>query len=241
MSDDGYVAARDDGRELDTALRYDYFTSLRYARYVRNRLRLDTHRERLSILDAGCQLGVLGQILDSGRNYSYTGLDIDVEVLRTARSTLPKAVFLLGDIDEPFVDYSGMYDIVVCSLVLGLLKNPAKGCRNLLDAASSGGEVLIIDMLRDSQDAKPTGYSAESYVRSQIDVSLSWSEVEVLAENMRAYDRSRRVSLRRIFDNGAVVGYEEKGSELEKRSGLWVFEIYVGPKKSGCVSELDDV
>lgn len=106
---------------------------------------------------------------------------------------------------------------------------------------SDGGEILIIDMLRDSQDAKPSGYSAESYVRSQIDISLSWSEVEVLAENMRAYDRSRRVSLRRIFDDGAVVGDEKKRSKLEKRPGLWVFEIYVGPKKSDCVSESDDV
>lgn len=240
MPDDGYLAARDDGRELDTALRYDYFTSLRYARYVRNRLQLDTHREHLSILDAGCQLGVLGQILNNVQNYSYTGLDVDIEILRSAQSTLPKAVFLLGDIDEPFVDYSGTHDIVVCSLVLGLLKNPAKGCRNLLDATSDGGEILIIDMLRDSQDAKPSGYSAESYVRSQIDISLSWSEVEVLAENMRAYDRSRRVSLRRIFDDGAVVGDEKKRSKLEKRPGLWVFEIYIGPKKSDCVSESDD-
>ena len=27
MPDDGYAPARDDGRELDAALRYDYFTS----------------------------------------------------------------------------------------------------------------------------------------------------------------------------------------------------------------------
>lgn len=30
MPDDGYTPARDDGRELDAALRYDYFTSPGY-------------------------------------------------------------------------------------------------------------------------------------------------------------------------------------------------------------------
>ena len=225
MAQNGYVMGHEEGCELDAVLQYDYFTSLRYAHYVQKRLNLYSDERSLSLLDAGCQLASLGRLLE-GTNYLYSGLDIDADVIRKVRKALPDAVFYLGDIGESFAGYTGAYDFVVCSLVLGLLNEPERACRNLLEATKAGGELLIIDMLNDSQLNDIPQYSLESYVEDQVDASLGWAEVEELARRFTECRRDCKVSLRRLFDDGVRIS-DDRQSGVEESYGVWVFEIHV--------------
>ncbi|WP_280527862.1 class I SAM-dependent methyltransferase [Actinomyces trachealis] len=53
----------------------------------------------------------------------YVGVDIDDHALQVAQRRLPNAVFFRCDIQDWRVVSLGVYDVVVCSLVLGLLKD----------------------------------------------------------------------------------------------------------------------
>ena len=225
MAQNGYVVGHEEGCESDAVLQYDYFTSLRYAHYVQKRLKLNGGERSLSLLDAGCQLASLGRLLE-GTNYLYNGLDIDTDVIHKARRILPDAVFYSVDIGESFAGCTGAHDFVVCSLVLGLLNEPERACRNLLEATKTEGELLIIDMLNESELRDVPQYSLESYVEDQIDASLGWAEVEELARGFTKWRSGGKVSLRRLFDDGVRIS-DDSQLKAEESYGVWVFEIHV--------------
>ena len=75
--------------------------------------------EGIDVLDIGCAHGGFASILDEHlENYSYTGIDINAQMIDVARQKHPKAEFLLMDEGDFSILENQTFDLV---LVLGIL------------------------------------------------------------------------------------------------------------------------
>jgi len=72
-----------------------------------------------SVLDVGCNTGMLGSLaLSSGASH-VTGIDIDREVIKQARSLFPNITFRCEDVEDLY----GSYDIIIASGMLHYVKD----------------------------------------------------------------------------------------------------------------------
>ncbi|MDT2019451.1 class I SAM-dependent methyltransferase [Methylocella sp. CPCC 101449] len=72
-------------------------------------------RKYSSVLDLGCGYGrVAGSLISKG--FSYTGIDISDEAIKTAKKNHPKGVFLQGDLRE--LNIAKKFDVVLILYVL---------------------------------------------------------------------------------------------------------------------------
>ncbi len=109
MTGDGYAVQDATGRALAPELEHDYYTALRYARHTQHEVGLRYWKRSTRVLDVGCQLGALGQVL-ADTCHDYTGLDTDSSVLASAQASLPDAHFFQEDVESPSVTRNGTYD-----------------------------------------------------------------------------------------------------------------------------------
>ena len=112
-------------------------------------LRFCTGRSR--ILEVGCSVGNVAWGLDQGRDFSYTGVDVDPVVIAYAQRTFakhPNYRFICRDLASLPPDY-GRFDCILFSGVCHHVDDHS--CAQLLRAGASlldeGGIIVVIDPL----------------------------------------------------------------------------------------------
>ncbi|WP_162933978.1 class I SAM-dependent methyltransferase [Actinomyces lilanjuaniae] len=209
-------------------MEHDFYTALRYARHTQHEVGLRYWKHSARVLDVGCQLGALGQVL-ADTPHDYTGLDMDSSVLASAQASLPAAHFLQGDVESPSVTRNGTYDVVVCSLVIGLLKNWRQAYLNMIRLTKQNGHLFLVDLLRNPWHRPPGDHSVLPYIQEQVARSLTWQEVEELAHAARSWAGNRNVRLRRLLDDGTRLAPDASHCAQPDRDGLSVFELWLHP------------
>ncbi|MEM9773751.1 MAG: class I SAM-dependent methyltransferase [Chloroflexota bacterium] len=114
---------------------------------LKNLHQLDQLSRPLSILDAGCGTGLIGQILlqsDLDPTFELDGFDLSSAMVDKAAET--KAYTnLMGNINlnHPLHHlFKNQYDVVFCCGVFTLGHVPPKSLKNLFDVTRSGGLVI---------------------------------------------------------------------------------------------------
>lgn len=95
-------------------------------------------------LDAACGTGRYSQILHS-LGHDVVGVDRTPEMLGQARSRVPKANFILGDLNRLPVQSSSM-DLAICALALTHLSSPNKAIKELNRVVRRGGHIILSDI-----------------------------------------------------------------------------------------------
>lgn len=100
------------------------------------------------VLDAACGTGRHSRWLAT-RGHEVWGVDCSPEMLAAAREAVPDGRFLLGDLHRlPVPDAA--FDVVVCSLALGHVRDLAAAVCELARVVAPGGRIVISDVHPDS-------------------------------------------------------------------------------------------
>ena len=98
------------------------------------------------ILDIGCGTGKLLSLLRSYTNHLY-GIDIDLEMIQTAKSKYENITFMQHDMHDP-LPYFG--DIAILSMdVIHFTENPERVLAHVMDALDQEG-IIIFDYFTNS-------------------------------------------------------------------------------------------
>lgn len=98
----------------------------------------------LNVLDAGCGTGSFcKRAEDQGAN-KVIGIDLSPKMTSQARSKCPSTEFITGSLPEVRLG-SNTFDVVVCALVLGHIKQFAPTLNNLCQCLKPGGALIISD------------------------------------------------------------------------------------------------
>lgn len=111
----------------------------------------------VSIIDFGCGIGFLGELLlpllPSGS--TYAGIDIGDKLLEEAKmrfnNTKYETHFIEADLNEYIANEK--YDIAICQTVLQHIPNPIKILEKMKDVVKPNGMVICIELNRDIASA----------------------------------------------------------------------------------------
>ena len=99
----------------------------------------------LDIIDVGCATGELlfhlAQVL--GKSHKFCGADVSSKMLTLAKTMLPAAEFIELDISAVTDKLGQIYDVVICSGVLGMFDDLTIPLQKLLKLCKPGGVVMI--------------------------------------------------------------------------------------------------
>lgn len=113
--------------------------------------------EPVSIVDFGCGIGFLGElllpILPSGS--TYTGIDIADKLLQQAKSRFEDTGYETYFIESDLNDYvpTEMYDIAICQTVLQHIPNPINILEKMKKSVKPNGMVICLELSRDVASA----------------------------------------------------------------------------------------
>lgn len=95
-----------------------------------------------TVLDVGCGNGRFGHFLQAnGHAIAYTGVDNSAGLLAHARTLMPDATFVQGDMTQPgFLDGLGQFDLVVCLAAMQHVPGRANRARLLAEMTAHLGE-----------------------------------------------------------------------------------------------------
>jgi len=98
----------------------------------------------VSLLDAACGTGnVLAAIRRRRRVIALHGIDRSEAMLRRARTKVPDAQFLPGDLNAELPYADGSFDVVTCLNVLYAVAQPARTLAELRRVLRPGGALII--------------------------------------------------------------------------------------------------
>lgn len=104
----------------------------------------------INILDFGCGYGFLGMklfpLLPEGS--TYTGIDLDADVLEEARRIFGKASWKTHFIQEDLYQYTvkEKYDVVIGLYLMSYLHNPEVILKKMKASLTTGGKLILIDV-----------------------------------------------------------------------------------------------
>ncbi|GAA4663045.1 class I SAM-dependent methyltransferase [Gordonia humi] len=103
-----------------------------------------------SALDVGTGDGLLAGEL-AQRVPEVTAIDIDRDVVSSARAEFDAVDFVVGDVMSP--EFGGQFDLVASMAAVHHLGDPSAALRRLADLTSPGGTLVVVGL------ARPTGWS----------------------------------------------------------------------------------
>lgn len=110
-------------------------------------------KEPVSIVDFGCGIGFLGELLLPllPKGSSYTGVDIGDKLLEKAMQIFEKTEYKTHFIHADLCDFvvEEKYDIAICQAVLQHIANPIPILEKMKDSVVEGGLVIAMDVSRD--------------------------------------------------------------------------------------------
>lgn len=113
--------------------------------------------EPVSIIDFGCGIGFLGELLlpllPDGS--VYTGIDIGDKLLEEAKRRFDKTGYETHFIEADLNEYipKKKYDIAICETVLQHIPNPIKILEKMKNSVKTNGMVICIELNRDVLNA----------------------------------------------------------------------------------------
>lgn len=97
-----------------------------------------------SFFDAGCGTGVFCKYAEDQGAAAVTGIDLSQEMIEVAKTICSRTSLQCGDLQTIALDTEA-YDVVVCGLVLGHIRDFDDALGKLLRAVRQDGCVLITD------------------------------------------------------------------------------------------------
>ncbi|MDF2672630.1 MAG: Methyltransferase type 12 [Clostridiales bacterium] len=114
-------------------------------------------KEPVSIVDFGCGIGFLGELLMPllPAGSIYTGIDIGDKLLEEAERRFQQTGFSTRFIHADLNEYISKekYDIAICQTVLQHIPNPIKILEKMKDSVKQNGMVVCIELSRDVDSA----------------------------------------------------------------------------------------
>lgn len=121
--------------------RYDSALQTSVYQLMLSQLERLVRSEPVSILDAGCGLGILSAMLkDRFPDASVAAFDFSHVAIDTARKNRPDITFFAHDIYDPLDD---RFDLVVCTETLEHLLEPDSAVQQLLEATAPSGSLFF--------------------------------------------------------------------------------------------------
>lgn len=107
----------------------------------------------VSIVDFGCGIGYLGELLMPilPKGSTYTGIDIGDKLLEEARMRFKDKAFETTFVEADLNDFVAheKYDIAICQTVLQHIPNPVKILEKMKDSVKTNGMVICFELNRD--------------------------------------------------------------------------------------------
>ncbi len=114
-------------------------------------------KEPVSIIDFGCGIGFLGELLLPllPNGSTYTGVDIGDRLLEEAADRFKNTNYETHFIHADLCSYvpENKYDIAICQTVLQHIPNAVSIVEKMKDSVKAGGMVISIDVSRDTASA----------------------------------------------------------------------------------------
>jgi len=96
------------------------------------------------MFDAGCGTGLFCTLAESFGAAGILGLDLSPAMINEARKNCQRTEFVVGDLENTQLTAEA-FDVVVCALVLGHIKNLRAAIQILASATKAGGTLIITD------------------------------------------------------------------------------------------------
>lgn len=129
-----------------------------------------------ALLDLGSGTGVTAErVLRHHGGAALTGIDSSAEMLRHARSLVPRGRFLLRRLEDPLP--AGPFDLVVSALAVHHLDDPGKAAlfERIASALGPGGRFVLLDVVVPTGPvARPVPIEAGVDLPSTTDDLLRW-------------------------------------------------------------------
>ena len=97
-----------------------------------------------NILDAGCGTGKFCSLAEQKHAAKIVGLDLSSKMIAHANKQCTKAILTCGDISVTPIE-TNFYDVIICALVLGHVKELKPPLTNLLNGLKINGLLIITD------------------------------------------------------------------------------------------------
>jgi malonyl-CoA O-methyltransferase len=97
-----------------------------------------------NVLDAGSGTGYFCQLAEKQGAAQVTGIDLSPSMIAEAKKKSKTSEFLCGDIAQVKLEKNS-FDLIVCGLVLGHIKDLHSVLNNLIPAIKNNGDLLITD------------------------------------------------------------------------------------------------
>lgn len=114
-------------------------------------------KEPISIIDFGCGIGFLGELLLPllPKGSTYTGIDIGGKLLEEARNRFNNTEYQTQFIEADLIDFipKEKYDIAICQTVLQHIPEPIRVLEKMKDSVKTNGMVICIELNRDVNSA----------------------------------------------------------------------------------------
>lgn len=96
---------------------------------------------KAKVLDVGCAYGLM--LKRFPQNFPKYGIDISVHAIAQAKTVLPQAKFVIGNIEQPFPFKRNFFDLVICNDVIEHLEKPLAPLRHIYAVLKPGGILYL--------------------------------------------------------------------------------------------------
>lgn len=114
-------------------------------------------KEPVSIVDFGCGIGFLGELLLPllPKGSTYTGIDIGGKLIEEAKNRFKDTEYETYFIEADLTEYVAKekYDIAICQTVLQHIPEPIRVLEKMKDSVKTNGMVICIELNRDVNSA----------------------------------------------------------------------------------------
>ena len=198
------------------------------------------------ILDVGCGNGQFtGMLVHSLASFeSVTGVDVDRDALRQAgeRFGTGQYTFLLaGAGDLPFPDES--FDMVVISRALHHVEDPEKTLGEMRRVLSTGGTLLINEMIREVMTESQESQLLYHHLRSEIDNALGISHNHTFMREelirLGSFLRLHTMHIHEYIPETDFSNHEEAVHEFSARLDTWHKELDGHPRQAEFMNRIE--